>query len=252
MSGRTAVVVGKPSCGALVLARALPNARVVHKDRLQAVGGAYAQFLNWGCSSAAFPEGKRVFNPPAAVLMAVDKVRFFRNFGDLSRIPYATNIGDAERLFEEHRRVVCRAIARGCGGAGIVVAASADALVDAPLYTAYIPKRDEYRVHVVAGEVILVQQKRALRVSPPTGEGRLIRNHDNGWVFVVHNVEPPPAALLESCLALTSAMGLDYCGIDCMVGTKDGLPYILEVNTAVGLESPELIGRLIDAIRRLL
>jgi glutathione synthase/RimK-type ligase-like ATP-grasp enzyme len=245
------IVVNGPSDGAIALALALhpTDVKVVRKERLAVVGRNYNRFFNWGCSSADLPQDKPVFNKPEAVASVVDKVKFFEEYGDLAKIPYVTTRQQAVELFARYRRVVCRTVTRGSSGDGIVIATNPNELVDAKLYTAYIPKKAEYRVHVVGGEVVAVQQKRARTSAEMTEAQRLVRNHANGWIYAVDNVDPPSTELLDACLAIVRESGLDYCGVDCLIASANGKPYILEINTAVGLESPTVIASVSEAIR---
>ena len=54
--------------------------------------------------------------------------------------------------------MVVRHRLQGSGGEGIELVKTGE-LPDAPLYVRYIPKHDEYRVHVALGEAIDVQRK---------------------------------------------------------------------------------------------
>ena len=95
-----------------------------------------------------------------------------------------------------------------------------------------INKDKEYRVYTFFGRIIMVAEK------VPTEEGRqrIAWNHFGGG-SVFENVrwsEWP----IESCkLALKAAntIGIDFAGVDVM--EKDGIPYILEINSAHSLTS---------------
>lgn len=96
-------------------------------------------------------------------------------------------------------------------------------------YTLYMKPDAEYRYHVAFGKVILPTKK-------VLGEGQvddsLIRNHQDGkWVQVVSQMNRTYA---EACVQAVEALGLDFGAVDFL--TKEGVPYILEVNTAPGLE----------------
>jgi glutathione synthase/RimK-type ligase-like ATP-grasp enzyme len=208
------------------------------------VQGNYNKFINWGCSSIPdLPHNISVLNPPEAVAKCVDKQVFFEEVGDVTGMTAAYNRAAAEALFSRYRKVVCRTRVNGSGGDGIVVARSAAELVDAKLYTAYIPKRAEYRVHVFNGNVILMQQKR--RSSNVTADAdddsNLIRNHANGWIYAVDAVDTPPPELGAKCIEVVRELGLHFGAVDVMLGLNNNRPYILEVNTAPGVQSPTLL-----------
>lgn len=148
--------------------------------------------------------------------------------------------------------VLCRTTVTGSGGDGIVVARHPNELVQAPLYTAYIRKHAEYRFHVMRGRVIAIQQKRRDSEAEQTNDQKLLRNHANGWVFAVNNVEFKDEAQKTACsdaaIRAVGALGLDFGAVDLVVSTKRGLPFVLEINTGPGLESPTVLAAYADAI----
>ncbi len=137
--------------------------------------------------------------------------------------------------------VVCRTLTRGNSGRGIVLAKEVQEVVPAPLYTRYMPKQDEYRVHVFSEKgVIDVQQKRKVNGFDENEEAnKYIRNHPNGWVFCREDVELP-APVREAALSAVLALHLDFGAVDIGYHEKFG-PAIYEVNTAPGLEGQTLI-----------
>lgn len=126
-----------------------------------------------------------------------------------------------------------------------MVARSAEELVDAPLYVKYVPKLLEYRLHVFCGEVILIQQKRKKRDTGVEGDLALIRNHANGWVFAVEDVNFPTPEIKEdarqTAIRAVQCLGLDFGAVDLVLAKKTNSPIVLEVNTAPGIESPTLL-----------
>lgn len=141
--------------------------------------------------------------------------------------------------------VLARTNVRGSGGDGIVVVREGDQLPDAPLYTAYIRKDAEYRLHVVCGKVVAVQQKRRESEAEQTADQKLIRNHGNGWVFAVNKVvfrdDNQRKACEDASVSAVAALGLDFGAVDLVVAAKTGSPYVLEINTAPGIESPTIL-----------
>jgi carbamoylphosphate synthase large subunit len=125
----------------------------------------------------------------------------------------------------------------GSRGSGIVYRESGT-VNEAPLYVRYVPKKAEYRVHVFKEEVIDVQQKRKSKSYEGTVDTK-IRNHGNGWVFCRDNVSPNPA-VTSSAVAAIKALGLDFGAADVIWNEKQQKAYVLEVNTAPGLEGTTL------------
>lgn len=152
---------------------------------------------------------------------------------------FTTEVVVAQRWRDEGSGVVGRRVLTGHSGEGIETwgLVSEDSPVDAPacrLYTKYVKKAAEYRVHVFNGEVIDVQQKR--KRSDFEGEiNTKIRSHANGWNFCRENVNPAPA-VTEQAIAAVRALGLEFGAVDVIWNNKYQKAYVLEVNTAPGLE----------------
>lgn len=208
----------------------------------------YGLLLNWGCSTLEVKpkNGQVLLNPPEAVANAKCKLRTFRLFRDKG-VPHP-QFWTKEDVKEAERKstiLVARTTTRGSGGEGIVIIRPGDKVVDAPLYTKYIRKNAEYRIHVVRDEIVLIQQKRKENDAEQTEDQKLIRNYENGWIFAANNVEFISDEQKENCkkaaVASVRSLGLDFGAVDLVVGLRDGLPYVLEVNTAPGLQSPTLL-----------
>lgn len=209
----------------------------------------YGTLLNWGCSQLPLKvaPGQTVLNKPEAVANAKCKLRTFELFRKAG-VPHPQwwtpeNVKEAKR---QGAILIARTTTRGSGGEGIVVVREEDKLPKAPLYTLYIRKDSEYRVHVVGDKAIQIQQKRKDTEAEQDQDQKLIRNHANGWVFAVNNVQfkndRQRERVVEASIAAVRSLGLDFGAVDLVVDRKTGEPFVLEVNTAPGLESPTLIG----------
>jgi glutathione synthase/RimK-type ligase-like ATP-grasp enzyme len=139
---------------------------------------------------------------------------------------------DKESIPSEAYPVLCRTILTGHSGAGIHWADTPDDLVDAPLYVKYVKKSEEYRVHVSADGVFLIQRK-ARRLDHDNPDWR-IRNHQNGFIYQRDNVECP-GCVVTSAEAAFKATGLDFGAIDVIYNKTKDKAYVLEINTAPGL-----------------
>lgn len=194
--------------------------------------------INWGSTDErAFAkyDGCVVFNPPEFVSAASNKRKFFNS---LKEIDAGVNIPDfwtaRADIPADAYPVVCRTVLAGHSGEGIVIANNVDELVDAPLYTKYIKKKDEYRVHVVDGNAIFVQRKaRKLDVEEPNWQ---IRNLANGFSFVEVDKADVPREVLTQAETTTDLLELDFGGVDVIWNEREQKAYVLEVNTACGLE----------------
>lgn len=120
----------------------------------------------------------------------------------------------------------------GHSGEGIELS-DAGSLPDAPLYVKYIKKEHEFRVHVIGNTVVAVQRKaRNKAVDNPNWQ---VRNHANGFIFVRTGFDTPSEVLGQSRAAL-AALGLDFGAVDVIWNDNEKRAYVLEVNTAPGLE----------------
>jgi D-alanine-D-alanine ligase-like ATP-grasp enzyme len=101
-----------------------------------------------------------------------------------------------------------------------------------------VKKKDEYRIHVLRKpgeepEVISVQRK-AKRHDAEDVDFK-IRNLANGFVFVRKGVIPPQDATNQAVEAI-KATGLAFGAVDVLWNERLGQAFVLEVNTAPGLE----------------
>jgi D-alanine-D-alanine ligase-like ATP-grasp enzyme len=62
-----------------------------------------------------------------------------------------------------------------------------------------------------------------------------VRNHDNGFIFVRNDVKAP-SSVEEQAVRAIKALGLDFGAVDIIWNDKQQKAYVLEVNTAPGLE----------------
>lgn len=191
--------------------------------------------LNWGSSS--LPEkywNCKIFNHPNAVELASNKFFTLRNLleNQVSIPNYSIHKGYAENLIETGKKVVCRTVLNGHSGQGIVISSTIEELVDAPLYVEYIPKKEEYRVHVFQGEAFFVQRKaRRLEEENPNWQ---IRNHQNGFIYANQGVDVPDH-VKEMAVKAVEVLCLDFGAVDVIWNEKKDKYYVLEVNTAPGL-----------------
>ena len=201
--------------------------------------------INWGRGRDWSPA--RTLNHPDRVAIAVDKLAFFRWMsvwhdanddpleGSLPRIPeWTTEIETARSWARDGRRVVVRRILNGHEGRGIEIHTEADAIPQAPLYTRYIPKDGEFRVHIVGGSIIDLQKKVLRRDVDRQGVNRQIRNTANGYVFARDGFETPEDIKTQALLAVR-ASGLDFAAADVIWNERRQQAFVLELNTAPGI-----------------
>jgi glutathione synthase/RimK-type ligase-like ATP-grasp enzyme len=202
--------------------------------------GDFDFIINWGNSQRRF-NGEYI-NKPEAVANASDKLATASILGSYA-VPqpdYTRDIQVAQQWYDEGRTVVCRTLLRANSGRGIQLASKdGQDLVKAPLYTKYVKKSDEYRVHVVGGKAIDVQQKKKRQEVDNEKVNYQIRNACNGWVFCRDGVVAP-TCVTDAAVRAVDALGLDFGAVDIGYNRKHDRADVYEVNTAPGLEGTTL------------
>jgi carbamoylphosphate synthase large subunit len=187
--------------------------------------------INWGSSEVPDFGPATVLN--ASVNTAQCKLASFLAFKEKGiKIPSFWT--DKTDIPDSAFPVMCRTKLRGHSGDGIVIAHSREGLVDAPLYTKYMKKKHEYRLHVFKDEVFFCQRKaRKKNVDSPNW---MVRNLDGGFAFVETAYDNVPGVVIDQARWALTALGLDFGGVDVIYNENTGLAYVLEINSACGLE----------------
>jgi glutathione synthase/RimK-type ligase-like ATP-grasp enzyme len=202
-----------------------------------------------------------VLNNPEAVKLASNKLTFFTavkkyndncDLGDIINIPkFFTNPLNAIKVVEAGFPVMARKILNGHSGAGIVFCETINQVfeAEAQLYTQYIPKTAEYRVHVCGGKITDVQRKARRRDIADKDVDWRVRNHQNGFIYSRDTkAEDLPPRTIQDCLKVVEICGLDFGAVDVVYNKKSNCGYILEVNTAPGLAG-QTVNNYSDALR---
>ena len=64
----------------------------------------------------------------------------------------------------------------------------------------------------------------------------MVRNLAGGFVFVEVGREDVPECVIDNAVRSIAALGLDFGGVDVMFNEREQKAYVLECNTACGLE----------------
>lgn len=195
--------------------------------------------INWGHAGDALRGFNcRILNDPASIRNTSNKLSFFTNSGpeetrDYKIPPFTTSKETVVEWLKQGKDVIARTELNGHSGKGIVVISKVEDIVDAPLYTMYIPKKQEYRVHVLGDKVIDVQRK----IKDPSRDvsSWYVRNHDSGFIFVRNDIKPDNK-VLDYALDAISTFQLDFGAVDVIFNGTRNEAYVLEINTTPGLE----------------
>jgi len=203
--------------------------------------------VNWGSSQPINAPPAYTLNLPSNVAIATNKLAAFEHMhGGVKTVDWTGVKAQAQKWHDEGFVVVARTKLTGHSGDGIIIVGKQDTVPDAPLYTKYVFKDKEFRVHVVRDKVIDTQRK----IKDPEREVKdwKVRSHANGFIFVRGDIDPDPGRDSLAIMA-TKALGLDFGAVD-IIQDKAGVYYVLEINTAPGLEG-QTVERYATAFRNI-
>jgi len=170
---------------------------------------------------------------------ATNKLKAFQCFtaAGLSTVEWTAEREIASEWLTQKQTVVARTLLSSHSGMGIIVCNNAETpLPTAPLYTKYLKKTFECRIHVMNGVVIDGQIKKK---RTDAEANTLIRNAHTGWVYCREGYTPDEAAK-QLAIAAVAALGLDFGAVDLIYNKHYNQYYLLEVNTAPGLTGTTL------------
>lgn len=210
-------------------------------------GAPHKVVINWGNSTLSDEVAKcNVINRDTSI--ATNKLKFFNAIADYNdtqlddakiNIPeFGTDLAFARSVLLNNERLYVRHLLTGHSGEGITILDNIGVIPLAPLYVQGIRKDQEYRVHVSTfSDEVFVQRKASKQGHERDPLDWLIRNHDNGFVFVSEPdaVGELPEGMVEMCKQVLGAVGLDFGAIDVTTERKTGKVVVLEANTACGL-----------------
>jgi hypothetical protein len=99
-------------------------------------------------------------------------------------------------------------------------------------FTKFIPNTAEYRVWIYRRKHLGTYVKVLAHPEQYRGIGR---NYDNGFSFNLVDAASVPRPAVDMAAQAVTSLGLDFGAVDMLLG-KDGQYYVLEVNTAPGVE----------------
>lgn len=206
--------------------------------------------INWGNSSFDYPtEGFVVVNDPFQTYCMSNKVKFFENtLHSRDTLEWTQN---RDTALQWGTVVFARTKVEASGGRGIIVfnpeEQAPEELPHAPLYTKGVSKTHEYRLHMARGLhdkgfTVLLAQRKVFRKTDerPSPLDWKVRSHDNGFIFQTHPTHDRiPNQVMEASGRVMSEHfpDLHFCALDVMYHDKKDKAYVIEGNTAPGLEN---------------
>ena len=112
----------------------------------------------------------------------------------------------------------------------------------ADYFIKYIPKRNEFRFHIMDRKVIRVSQKvRKTELEEGESYDDQCWSHNKGWRFRGLRLDNPLITedLKRESIRSLEALGMDFGAVD-IIEDEDGKPFVLEINSAPGLEGTTL------------
>lgn len=171
------------------------------------------------------------FEVTPRVLNKIEQFRAFQRDG-VSSPAFTTDPAEVANLGS--KTVFARTLVNSTNGRGIVEFNPGEGDVPrAPLYTAYIPKKAEYRCHVFGDAVIDIQQKKKKRGFENERDTR-VRNVQNGYVYCREGIQAPEG-IEALAVSAVKACAYQYGAVDIIYNEKQNKCFVLEVNTRPGL-----------------
>lgn len=178
----------------------------------------------------------------------VDKLTQYKWFTQqgLSTLEFTTVPSEAVKWMQAGHVVFGRSLLSASCGKGIHVLDPVgywglghedDGIPGCPVYTKYKKKKREFRVHVFKDKVVRVVEKK-LRKDWNGPRDSKIRNLANGFVFCACLDEP--AELRSLALKASRVVQSDFKGVDIGYNEKQNECFVIEVNSAPGIEGTNL------------
>jgi hypothetical protein len=234
----------KTGSKSVIALKELIGAKVIKRENSTFKGSSDKTVINWGCTQMPDLGDTKIVNNPKAVAIASDKLKFFNKMQGHVSIPEFTTDKSVAREWSKTCKVVARTVLNGHSGKGVYILSDEETFNDfnhatVKVYVKYIPKKDEYRIHVGSGKVNDMQRKAIHPDMNATQVNHQVRTHHNGYIFVRNDVNPPQMVLDEAIKAV-EICGLDFGAVDVIFNNYRDKAFVLEVNTAPGLEGTTL------------
>lgn len=168
----------------------------------------------------------------------VDKLTQYKWFEQqgVPALEFTTDVDIASQWIDEGHFVFGRKLLNASCGKGIQVfdPEQAHAMgTHIPVYTKYKKKKREFRVHVFRDKVVRVVEKKLRKDWDGPRESK-VRNLANGYVFC--GCDDYPDGLTALALQASKVVQSDFKGVDVGYNEKKNELFVIEVNSAPGIE----------------
>lgn len=214
-----------------------------HIRRMRRLRGPRWTVINYGTSYVPWWDvGAKWINHPDSVKAALSKLATSAALAakEVPQVRITTDRAVADGWVQRGHRVLTRrdGLSQGKG-----IREGVLDLGPSMFYSRVYPKTHEFRVHVGRGQVLDFVEKKA-----PLAEvevNRLIRTHENGWVFAHANLtcnEEDKTKMQNLAIMAIEALGLDFGAVDLLAIFDKREPrrlrsaVVCEVNTAPGIQ----------------
>jgi hypothetical protein len=164
--------------------------------------------------------------------------KWFKQQG-ISALEFTTDSAVAGKWIVDGHVVIARHTLTGSQGHGIEICDGNNGVPQhCPVYTKYKPKKREFRVHIFKNTVVTIVEKRRKNNWQGDKKDAKIRNLANGYVFCqdVQLTEALRARIEQVSLAASKVCGSDFRGVDVAYNEKNDDVFVIEVNSAPGIE----------------
>ena len=222
----------KALANALGAMRVYPDGKYTPREQDVVINYGASTEPDWWYKLMALNE-VRILNWPYNVGLATDKRRTFHELSSrgVRTVPYTFDSHEAQGWLQEGKVVCERLKVAGHSADGLHIHTEPGALLTGKLFTEYVKKKAEYRVHVAFGQVIDVTQKK-LRNGLKHQPDYRIRNHSGGWVYTRQGVNPPQDVYQEAVAAVVG-LDLNFGAVDVGWNEYRQEAYVYEVNTTM-------------------
>jgi len=208
---------------------------------LKALAQSLTQRLGYKVWRTTVPKPKRLGIKYGNSVDKLYQYNWFKEQG-LSALEFTTNQEQVFTWLTDGNTVFGRRYLNSSCGKGIVVATPEMPVgewMGCPVYTLYKKKKREFRVHVFKDQVVSVTEKKRRKGFDGQRDTK-IRNLANGYVFV-QGVSGEPEGLRELAIAAAQVSLSDFRGVDIGFNEKNNDLFVIEVNSAPGIQGTNLI-----------